>query len=318
MKTVVLDGYSVNPGDLSWEPLKELGELTIYDRTENGQIVERAKDADLVLTNKAALTADIISALPRLKYIGVLATGFNIVDIEKARERGITVTNVPAYSTMSVTQMVFAHIFNIMNRVDYYACQNRRGKWSGCPDFVYWDLPLHELDGKTMGIVGLGNIGSKVAAIAHNFGMDVFALTSKNAAELPDGIRKTTLEGLLSVSDILTLHCPLTETTRGMINKENIGKMKRGAIIINTGRGPLVNEQDVAEALREGQLGAYGADVMCAEPPSADNPLFSVPNAYITPHIAWASCEARARLMDIAVANIKAFVNGTPVNVVNM
>lgn len=317
MKIVILDGYSANPGDLSWEPLKEFGTLVVYDRTAPSEVVERAQDAEVVLTNKVQMTAEVIKQLPRLKYIGELATGFNNIDIVAAREQGVVVCNIPAYSTASVAQMVFAHILNITNRIGHYAELNRNGRWSRNPDFVYWDTPLHELAGKTIGIVGLGNIGWKVAIIARDFGMDVFAMTSKNSADLPEGIQKTTLEGLLSVSDILTLHCPLTDTTREMINRETIEKMKPGAILINTGRGPLVNEADVAEALRTGRLGAYGADVMCSEPPSADNPLLSAPNSYITPHIAWATYEARVRLVDIAIGNVKAFCEGKPVNVVN-
>lgn len=317
MKIVILDGYSANPGDLSWEPLKEFGTLVVYDRTAPGEVVERAQDAEVVLTNKVQMTAEVIKQLPCLKYIGELATGFNNIDIVAAREQGVVVCNIPAYSTASVAQMVFAHILNITNRIGHYAELNRNGRWSRNPDFVYWDTPLHELAGKTIGIVGLGNIGWKVAIIARDFGMDVFAMTSKNSADLPEGIQKTTLEGLLSVSDILTLHCPLTDSTREMINRETIEKMKSGAILINTGRGPLVNEADVAEALRTGRLGAYGADVMCSEPPSADNPLLSAPNSYITPHIAWATYEARVRLVDIAIGNVKAFCEGNPVNVVN-
>ena len=296
LNIVILDGYSANPGDLSWEPLKELGTLTVYDRTPANEVVERAKEADVVLTNKVQMTAEVIKALPRLKYIGELATGFNNIDIRAAREQGIDVCNIPAYSTASVAQMVFAHILNITNRIGHYAEQNRQGRWSQSPDFVYWDTPLHELAGKTIGIVGLGNIGWKVAIIARDFGMDVFAMTSKNSADLPEGIQKTTLEGLLAVSDILTLHCPLTDSTREMINKESIQMMKPGAILI---------------------IGAYGADVMCSEPPAADNPLLSAPNAYITPHIAWATYEARVRLVDIAIDNVKAFVGGAPINVVN-
>ncbi|SFG22797.1 D-2-hydroxyacid dehydrogenase [Prevotella sp. KH2C16] len=317
MKIVVLDAYSVNPGDLSWDGLKEMGEVVVYPRTAAGEILERSKDAEVILTNKVPFNVDTLSRLPKLKMIGVLATGFNIIDTEAARTRGIMVCNIPAYSTYSVAQMVFAHILNITNRVDSFARQNREGRWSQNPDFCYWDAPIHELAGKTIGIVGLGNIGCKVARIARDFGMDVFAYTSKNSADLPEGIQKTTMEGLLGVSDILTLHCPLTPETREMINKDSLCRMKRGAILINTGRGPLVNERDVASALASGQLGAYGADVMCSEPPAADNPLLSQPHAYLTPHVAWATCEARSRLMEIAVANVRAFAEGTPQNVVN-
>lgn len=317
MNIVVLDGFSVNPGDLSWDGLKELGELTVYDRTSESEIQERASEADLVLTNKVVFTADIINSLPHLKYIGVLATGYNVVDVKAAAEKGIIVTNIPSYSTDSVVQMTFAHILNFNNRISHYGNANREGRWSESPDFCYWDTPLRELSSRTLGVIGLGHIGYKVARVAKAFGMDVFAYTSKNSADLPEGIQKTTLEGLFGVSDILTLHCPLTDKTREIINKETIKKMKKGAILINTGRGPLVNEADVAEALKSGQLGGYGADVMCQEPPSKDNPLFSAPNVYITPHIAWATYEARVRLMDVAVSNVKAFIEGNPVNVVS-
>lgn len=317
MKTVVLDGYTVNPGDLSWDGLKEFGDLAVYDYTKADEIIERTVDADVVLTNKTLITAEIISQLPRLKYIGVLATGYNVVDIKAATDRGIIVTNIPNYSTESVVQMTFALILAITNRVEHYADANRGGKWSACRDFCYWDTPLRELAGKTIGIVGLGHIGYKVACVAQCLGMDVFAYTSKNSADLPAGIQKTTLDGLFGISDILTLHCPLTDRTREMINEQTIAKMKKGAILINTGRGPLVNEGDVAKALNNGQLGGYGADVMCQEPPRKDNPLFKAPNAFITPHIAWATDEARSRLLNIAVANVKAFAEGNPVNVVN-
>ncbi len=317
MKIVVLDGYGANPGDLSWEPLRQLGELVVYPRTEPNELIDRAKGAEIVLTNKVVLDANILQELKHLKYVGVLATGYNVVDIQAAKQLGIIVTNIPAYSTDSVAQMTFAHILNIMNRVDHYAMANRDGRWSRNQDFCYWDTPLKELAGKTMGIVGLGHIGKKVARIARDFGMDVFAYTSKNAADLPEGIQKTTKDGLFAISDILTLHCPLTPTTRELINKETLAKMKEGAILINTGRGPLVNEQDVADALASGHLGAYGADVMCKEPPVEDHPLFKQPNAFITPHIAWATVEARERLMEIAVHNVKAFLDGNPVHVVN-
>ena len=316
-KIIVLDGYAANPGDLSWKPLEEWGELTVYDRTALSDVVERARGAEIVMTNKVNIGADIISQLPELKMINVLATGYNVVDIEAARNAGVIVCNIPAYSTDSVAQLTFAHILNIVNQIGHYAEENRQGRWSRNPDFCYWDSPLHELSGKTLGIVGLGHIGSKVARLARDFGMEVYAFTSKNSSSLPEGIQKTTMEGLFGVSDILTLHCPLTPTTRELINRETLRKMKQGAILINTGRGPLVNEEDVAEALRDGHLGAYGADVMCQEPPEATNPLLSCPNAFITPHIAWATVEARKRLMDIAVANVKAYVAGEAVNVVN-
>lgn len=317
MKIVELDGYAANPGDLSWEPLQELGELTVYDRTPASLVVERAKDADIILINKVLITDEVLSQLPRLKYIGVLATGYNVVDVKAATKRGIVVTNIPAYSTESVAQMTFAHILNITNRIGHYARQSREGRWSSNPDFCYWDTQLWELSGKTIGIVGLGNIGMRVATIARYFGMDVFAFTSKNSADLPEGIQKTTLDGLFAVSDIVSLHCPLTADTRHLINRESLEKMKEGSILINTGRGPLVDEEAVAEALASGHLGGYGADVMIDEPPSPNNPLLAQRNAFITPHIAWATREARQRLMDICVRNVKAFIEGKRLNAVN-
>ena len=317
MQIVLLDGYASNPGDLTWEPLKEMGEVTVYDRTQPSEVVERAHDAEIIVTNKVTLTRQTLEQLPNLRLICVLATGYNTIDTLAARDLGITVCNVPAYSTDSVAQMVFALILNMTNRVAHYARQTREGRWSAATDFCYWDLPVSELAGKTLGIVGLGHIGAKVASIAREFGMDVFAFTSKNSIDLPDYIQKTTLEGLFGVSDILTLHCPLTPDTHELINARTLARMKRGALLVNTGRGPLVNEADVAEALASGQLGGYGADVMCSEPPAADNPLFAQPNAFITPHIAWASVEARQRLLNATFDNIRAFQDGHPQNVVN-
>jgi glycerate dehydrogenase len=317
MKIVELDGYGVNPGDLSWDAISKLGEFKLYDRTSEEDVVSRAKEAEVILINKVNITDEIMGQLPKLKYIGVLATGYNVVDIEAASRRGILVSNIPAYSTDSVAQMTFAHILNMVNRVEHYADLNRNGRWSNNPDFCYWDTPLMEISGKTIGVLGLGSIGGKVARIAQDFGMDVYAFTSKSSSELPAGIQKTTIDGLLSVSDILTLHCPLTSETRELINKESLKKMKHGALLINTGRGQLVNEQDVAEALNSGQLSGYGADVMCEEPPLADNPLFAQPNAFITPHVAWATIEARTRLMNILEENLKSYIAGSPKNIVN-
>lgn len=316
MKIVVLDGYAANPGDVSWEAMQSLGELTVYDRTAPDEVLERVAEANAVLTNKVVITAAMMAQLPALKYIGVLATGYNVVDVKAAREQGIIVTNIPAYSTDSVAQLTFAHILNITHRVGHYASQNRQGRWSSNPDFVYWDTPLIELSGKTMGIVGLGSIGMKVATIARQFGMDVFALTSKNSSDLPQGLQKTTLDGLLAISDVLSLHCPLTDDTYHLIDAKALSKMKPGAILINTGRGPLVDEEAVAKALESGQLMAYGADVMSVEPPQPSNPLLRCPNAYLTPHIAWATFEARQRLMQIAVDNLQCFIDGQPQNVV--
>lgn len=313
---VVLDGYTLNPGDLSWRGIEELGELKVYDRTEPRLVVKRSKEAFAILTNKVVIDANIMSRLLRLKYIGVMATGYNVVDVVAARERGITVTNVPAYSTDSVVQMTFAHILNITNRIGHYAHENRRRRWAESPDFTYWDTPLMELSGKTLGIVGLGNIGMGVARTAMCFGMDVKALTSKPSESLPQGIRKASLPDLMATSDIVSLHCPLTPETYHIVNAATLSLMKPGAILINTGRGPLVDEEAVADALHEGRLGAYGADVMAQEPPRADNPLLHAPNAYLTPHIAWATIEARRRLMATLASNLRAFINGQPQNVV--
>jgi glycerate dehydrogenase len=317
MKIVILDGYTANPGDLSWEALEEIGEVTVYDRTSAEETVERAKDAEIVLTNKVCLRKQEIEQLSKLKYIGVLATGYNVVDLEAAKAHGIVVTNVPAYSTESVAQMVFAHLLTVTNRTEHYASQNREGKWSASPDFCYWDTQLTELAGKTFGIVGLGHIGQRVAAIAQAFGMKVAAYTSKRAEDLPLGIEKRTMNELLRESDIVSLHCPLATDTHHLINRQTLQMMKPSAILINTGRGPLVNDQDVAEALKARRLMAYCADVVSEEPPKADHPLLTCENAFITPHIAWATNEARTRLISVATENVKAFVNGKPVNVVN-
>lgn len=318
MKIVVMDGKGVNPGDMSWKQIQQFGELIVYERTASEEIIDHVGDAEIVLTNKTVFDEDTIAKLKNVKYIGVLATGYNVVDLKAASKRGIVVTNIPAYSTDSVAQMTFAHILNVTNNVDHYARASRDGEWSRCPDFCYWDKPLVELAGKTIGIIGLGNIGMKVANIALNFGMNVIAYTSKEPKEIPNGINKASIDNILSDSDIISLHCPLTKQTRELINKDSIAKMKRSVIVVNTGRGPLVNEEDVANALHNGLIGAYCADVMCSEPPSADNPLFVEQNAYITPHVAWASKEARIRLMDIAEKNIHSFLSGKPINVVNI
>ncbi len=317
MNIVILDGYTANPGDLSWGSLKEMGEVTVYERTRREEIARRAADADIVLTNKVVMDREMMALLPRLKYIGVLATGYNVVDIEAARERDIIVTNVPAYSTESVAQTVFAHLLTVTNRTEHYAQQNRLGRWAENRDFCYWDTELTELAGKTMGIVGLGHIGRRVAEIALAFGMQVKAMTSKKAEELPASIQKAELQSLLATSDVVSLHCPLTEGTRHLIHRETLRLMKPSAILINTGRGPLVDDEALAEALNEGRLRAYCADVVTEEPPKADHPLLHAPNAFITPHIAWATVEARKRLLQTAIGNVEAFVNGHPVNVVS-
>lgn len=318
MKIVILDGYTADPSGLSWKPLEAIGELTVYERTKPEETVLRAKDAEIVLTNKVLIRRQEMEQLPMLKYVGVLATGFNVVDIEAAREHGITVTNVPAYSTESVAQMVFAHLLTVTNRTEHYARQNREGKWTASPDFSYWDTQLTELAGKTFGIVGLGNIGRRVAAIADAFGMRVVAVTSKSPDELPPYIGKRSMDELLAESDVLSLHCPLTPDTKHLINQQTLKKMKPSAILINTGRGPLINDKDVAEALNGNRLRAFCADVLTEEPPKADNPLLRCENAFITPHIAWASCEARVRLVDVAINNVRSFVGGKPLNVVSL
>lgn len=310
MNICILDGFSVNPGDLNWDAMNKLGTVTVYDRTAPNLILERAADAEIVLTNKVPFNAETINALPKLRYIGVLATGYNIIDTEAAKAKGVVVTNIPAYSTMSVAQMAFAHILNITNRISHYASDTASGKWTSCPDFCYWDTSLTELSGKTMGIVGLGNTGMATARIALAFGMKVLAFTSKPQSDLPEGIYAATMEDLLTTADVISLHCPLNASTRGLIGKESLAKMKKTAILVNTGRGPLVNEAELAEALNRGDIAAFGADVLSKEPPTADNPLLSARNCFITPHIAWATLEARSRLMDIAVENIRQFVAG--------
>ena len=314
MKIVILDGFTANPGDLSWAELEALGQVTVYERTLPSETVARAAEADMVLTNKVVVSREVMDQLPHLKYIGVLATGYNVVDIEAAHQRGITVTNVPAYSTESVAQMVFAHLLTVTNRTEHYAQENRQGRWSRNADFCYWDFSHMELAGKTFGIVGLGNIGRRVAEIALAFGMKVKAVSSKTT--LPAGIEKVSLEALLATADVLSLHCPLTDSTRHLINADTLAKMKSSAILINTGRGPLIDDQAVADALADGRLAAFCADVLTQEPPLADNPLLKQPNAFITPHIAWASKEARVRLIQVATSNVRAFLSGTPQNVV--
>ena len=314
MKIVVLDGYGLNPGDLSWSGMEALGELTVYDRTSPSELLERSEGAEVLITNKTLITAENMAELPNLKYIGVLATGYNVVDIDAAKARGIVVTNIPAYSTNSVAQMVFAHVLNITQRVGYYANENTQGRWTNNADFCYWDTNLVELDGKKMGIVGLGNIGKATARIALAFGMEVLAYTSKEQKDLPQGVKKVTLDELFAESDVLSLHCPLTPDTKEMVNAERLRMMKQNAILINTGRGPLVNEQDLADALNEGRIAGAGLDVLSVEPALANNPLLSAKNCFITPHIAWATKEARTRLMDIAVNNLKSYQEGNIIN----
>ena len=315
MKIVVLDGYAANPGDLCWDNLKALGECTIYDRTAPAELLERAKDAEALLTNKTVLSAADIQALPRLRYVGVLATGYNVVDIDAARARGIVVTNIPAYSTDSVAQMVFAHLLNITQHVAHHAQAVRQGRWTQSKDFCFWDTPLVELSGKKMGIVGLGHTGMKTARIAQAFGMEVEAWTSKSPLQLPAGIRKAeSLDQLFTRCDVVSLHCPLTDATRHLADARRLALMKPTAILINTSRGPVVDEQALADALNQGRIRAAGLDVLSTEPPRADNPLLAARNCFITPHIAWATADARHRLMDTAVANLRSWQAGQTVN----
>lgn len=317
MKIVVLDGFTVAQTDLSWDCLKNIADVEVYDRTAPDDVVERCKGAEMVLTNKVVLDGSILNQLPRLMYIGVLATGYNVVDLETASRQSIVVTNIPSYSTQSVAQMVFALLLNVVNRVEHYAVANRNGCWCKSEDFCYLEHSLFELAGKRMGIVGLGNIGMEVARIASAFGMEVLAVTSKKG-ELPYGIRSVSMDDLFAMSDVVSLHCPLTDDTRNLVCSKRLETMKSTAIIINTGRGPLVNDAELAEALNRKLIAAYAADVLTVEPAEADNPLLQARNCYLTPHIAWATREARQRLMSICVENIKAFLAGKPINVVGV
>lgn len=315
MKIVILDGYTVSQDDLSWSVLDEFAEVEVYDRTSAEDVVKRCKDAEMVLTNKVVLDSFTLNQLPRLMYIGVLATGYNVVDLKAAEKQSIVVTNIPAYSTKSVAQMVFSHLLNIVSMVGKYAESNREGEWTRSEDFCYLRHNLFELSGKRFGIVGLGNIGMEVAKIANAFDMEVLAYTSKTD-DLPYGIRRVSLDELFTSSDVISLHCPLNDETHHMVDAKRLKSMKPSAILINTGRGPLVKDDELAEALNANVIAAYGADVMTVEPPDADNQLLKAKNCYLTPHIAWATREARQRLMRICRDNIKAFLGGKPVNVV--
>ncbi len=323
MKIVVLDGYTLNPGDLSWAGLEELGDLTVYDRTvfdrsNDNLIIERIGDAQIVFTNKTPLPREVLSKVPNVKYIGVLATGYNIVDIEAAKELGITVTNIPTYGTDSVAQMVFAHLLEICHHVAAHSDAVKNGEWTNNVDWCFWKYPLIELAGKTMGIIGYGRIGQAVGRVAQAFGMKVLANDKYPNKDLEsDTLKYVELDELLANSDVISLHCPLFEENKGMINKDSIAKMKDGVIIINTSRGPLIVEDDLAEALNSGKVYAAGLDVVSEEPIKADNPLLKAKNIFLTPHIAWAPKESRQRLMDIAVNNLVKFLEGNPVNVVN-
>lgn len=312
MKIVVLDGYGLNPGDLSWEGLEALGDVAVYDYTAPGDAAARMKGADIILTNKTQLTAELMDACPTLRYIGVLATGYNVVDLKAAAERGIPVTNVPAYGTQAVAQHVFALLLEICNRVGHHDAAVRAGRWARNRDFCFWDFSLTELEGKTMGIVGLGKIGRATAELAKAFGMRVIAASGHAADEFV-----VPMAQLLRESDVISLHCPLTAENAGFINAQTIAQMKDGVILINTARGGLIDEMALREALLSGKVAAAGLDVLSSEPPQADHPLVGLDNCMVTPHIAWASREARARLMAIAVDNVTAFLRGERKNVVN-
>ncbi len=316
-RIVVLDGYTLNPGDLTWKDLEALGPCTVYDRTAPEDTVARAQAARIVITNKTELSSDVIKQLPNLKYVGVLATGYNVVDIEAAHSRGILVTNVPAYSTRSVAQMVFAHLLNLALRVGRHAQTVSSGKWSSCPDFCYWDTPLIELAGLTMGIVGFGRIGRAAANAALAFGMKVIAYDIAPPADVPQGCQLVGLDDVFRESDVVSLHCPLTSENKGIVNEQRLAMMKRTAFLINTSRGPLVDEQALAEALNSEQIAGAGLDVLTSEPPDEDNPLLGARNCFITPHISWATRAARQRLLKVATENVAAFIAGKPQNVVN-
>ena len=320
MKIVILDGYTENPGDLSWEGFEKIGELTVYDRTpvsDEGEIIRRIGDAEIVLLNKTKITRKVIESSPNMKYLGILATGYNNVDGAAARERGIPFTNIPTYGTAAVGQFAIAMLLEICHRIGHHDRAVKEGRWENCPDFCFWDYPLMELAGKTFGIIGLGRIGKAAARIAGALGMEVIAHDIAQNEEGAQLARYVSRDELYARSDVVSLHCPLFPETEGTINKESIAKMKDGVIIINTARGPLVAEQDLADALNSGKVYAAGTDVVSVEPIKGDNPLLKAKNCYITPHIAWAARESRSRLMDIAVDNLKAFLAGNPVNVVN-
>jgi glycerate dehydrogenase len=318
MKIVVLDGYTLNPGDLSWEALKILGDVTIYDRTPGEKILERSVDAQVLLTNKTPLNKDILGSLPELKYIGVLATGYNVVDTDAAKAHGIIVTNVPAYSTSSVAQLTFALLLELSLHVQRHSDSVFEGSWVNSPDFSYWNYPLIELSGKTIGIIGFGNIGRKVADIATAFGMNIICFSRSHSDQSNrSNFRWVNPDELFETADVVTCHCPLAAETKGLVNLHYLKKMKKSAFLINTSRGPLVVEEDLAYALNNDLIAGAGLDVLAVEPPSEDNPLLRAKNCIITPHFAWATGDARIRLMNAAVANLSAYLSGNPVNVVN-
>lgn len=316
MKIVVVDGFALNPGDLSWDRLKQLGDCTVYDRTKPQDVFNRIENANVVITNKVVLDEQMLDRLPNLRYIGVTATGYNVVDVPAASRKGIVVTNIPAYSTDSVAQLVFSHILNLANRVEMHADSVKSGEWSLSPDFAYWKSPQMELAGKTLGIVGFGRIGRKVAQIGVALGMKVIFNNRSQIKDAPDGVQQLTMEEIFSQSDVVSINCPLTDENKEFVNKQLLQSMKQSTILINTGRGALINESDLANALNSGIIAAAGLDVLSTEPPQPDNPLLSAKNCFVTPHIAWATLEARQRLMNITVENLSCFISGCAQNVV--
>jgi glycerate dehydrogenase len=318
MKIVVLDGYTLNPGDLSWDGLKQLGEVTIYDRTPKEKVLERSKDAEVILSNKTPVGEDVIRQLPSLKFIGVLATGFNVIDVEAAKKQSVIVANVPGYGTDSVVQMTFALLLELCQHVQRHSDSVMDGGWANSADWCYWNFPLTELVGKTIGIIGFGRIGEKVGDVATAFGMNVIGASRHHTDQSHrKNFRWAPVPELLKQCDIVSIHCPLFPETQGLINKESLQTMKKSAFLLNTSRGPIIVDQDLADALNNDVIAGAGIDVLSVEPPPKDNPLFGAKNCIITPHIAWATKEARGRLMDMVIANLKAFIDGKPVNVVN-
>lgn len=318
MKIVILDGYTLNPGDLTWDELKKLGDVVIHDRTPADQVVERARGAEVIFTNKTPVSEEAINQLSSLKYIGVLATGYNIVNTDAAKAKGIVVANVPGYGTTSVVQMTFALLLELCLHVQRHSDTVMEGRWAKSADWCYWDYPLVELLGKTIGIIGFGRIGQQVGDVATAFGMNIIGNSRHwtDQSHRPN-FRWAEIPELLEQSDVVSIHCPLFPETKGLINKESLQTMKKSAFLINTSRGPIIVDEDLADALNNNVIAGAGIDVLSVEPPSKDNPLFGAKNCIITPHIAWATKEARARLMDITVSNLSAFLNGNPVNVVN-
>lgn len=317
MNIVFLDAFTANPGDLSWSAFEALGHCTIHDRTPSAETIERAKDAEVVITNKAVLSRAVIESLPKLRYIGVIATGYNVVDVAAARERGIVVTNVPGYGSPSVAQAVFALLLELTNHTGQQTRDVSQGRWAACPDFCFWDKPIIELQGLTLGLVGLGDIGASVARIALAFGMKVIATRRTWAVQPPEGITPAPLDKVLSESDVVSLHCPLTDETKHLIDATSLAQMKPTALLINTARGPLIDEPALAAALNEGRIAGAGLDVLSVEPPSKDNPLFTAKNCLITPHTAWASRASRHRLITIAAENLRQWQAGRAINVVS-